>query len=44
MIVAGRPGDAEARYRAAGVTDFIFMGSNVVETLEALLGAVGVTP
>lgn len=44
VIVAGRPGDAEASYREAGVTDFIYVGCNAVETLEALLGAIGVEP
>lgn len=42
IVLAGRPGDAEARYRAAGVSDFIFMGCNVLQTLEQLLAAIGV--
>lgn len=42
VIVAGRPGEAEARQRAAGVSDFIYMGCNAVETLQSLLAAVGV--
>lgn len=37
IVLAGKPGDAEADYRAAGVTDFIFMGSNLVTTLTGLL-------
>jgi methylmalonyl-CoA mutase len=44
VIVAGRPGEAEARQRAAGVTDFIYMGCNAVETLQRLLAALGVEP
>jgi methylmalonyl-CoA mutase len=42
IVLAGRPGDAEARYRAAGVSDFIFMGCNVLQTLEQLLAAIGI--
>jgi methylmalonyl-CoA mutase len=44
VVVAGRPGAAEAGQRAAGVSDYIYMGSNAVETLATLLAAVGVTP
>lgn len=42
IVLAGRPGEAEARYRAAGVSDFIFMGCNVLQTLAQLLAAIGV--
>jgi methylmalonyl-CoA mutase len=43
LVLAGRPAaDAEARYRAAGVTDFIFMGCDAVQTLRALLTEIGV--
>ena len=41
VIVAGRPGEAERDYRAAGVTDFIFVGCNTVAMLEELLAAAG---
>jgi methylmalonyl-CoA mutase len=36
LCVAGRPGDAEARLRAAGVDDFIFAGGDAVAALEGL--------
>jgi len=44
VVVAGRPGQAEARQRAAGVSDFIYMGCDVVATLAGLLAAIGVEP
>ena len=43
IILAGRPGDAEASYREAGVKDFIFMGSDVVQALKGLLSEIGVS-
>ena len=36
MMLAGRPGDAEADLRAAGVDDFAFAGSDAVAGLESL--------
>ena len=36
MILAGRPGEAEAALRAAGVDDFVFMGGDAVAGLKAL--------
>ncbi len=36
VLLAGRPKDAEADLRAAGVSRFIFDGMNVLECLEAL--------
>ena len=44
IVLAGRFGAQESRYRAAGVTDSIYMGCNVIETLTNLLQAVGVEP
>ncbi len=44
VVVAGRPGEGEARQRAAGVSDFIYMGCDVVATLAGLLAAIGVEP
>jgi methylmalonyl-CoA mutase len=44
IILAGRFGAEESRYRGAGVTDSIYMGCNVIETLTRLLQAVGVEP
>lgn len=37
IVLAGNPGAAEVAYRAAGITHFIFLGDDVVETLSALL-------
>ena len=42
LILAGRPGDLEARLRAAGVDDFIFLGGDAVAALEGLYKRVGV--
>ncbi len=42
VILAGFPGDNEATYRANGVDDFIYMGSNIFNTLETLLKKAGV--
>ena len=33
--LAGRPGGNEEKWRQAGVQDFIFMGCDVVSTLQA---------
>lgn len=38
VLMAGRPGDREAAYRAAGVDDFLFAGGDAVATLKGLLG------
>lgn len=38
VLMAGRPGDKEATYRAAGVDDFLFAGGDAVATLKGLLG------
>lgn len=37
LLLAGDPGAAEAEYRAAGITDFIFLGQNAVHTLAGLI-------
>jgi methylmalonyl-CoA mutase len=42
-IVAGRPGEKESAWRAAGATDFVHVGIDVVDHLAGLLG-VGVDP
>jgi methylmalonyl-CoA mutase len=42
IVLAGSPGEREASYRAAGVTDFIFVGTNLVTTLGTLLTRAGV--
>ncbi len=36
VALAGRPGDSERAWRAAGVDDFIFSGGDAVATLESL--------
>jgi methylmalonyl-CoA mutase len=41
IALAGSPGDKEATYRAAGVSDFIFMGTNAYASLRSLLERVG---
>ena len=41
VVLAGSPGEQEAAYRAAGVTDFIYVGVNAVETLRSLLERAG---
>ena len=41
IALAGRPGDAEANYRAAGIDRFIFAGQDAVATLTELQGAMG---
>ncbi|HEY5145944.1 MAG TPA: methylmalonyl-CoA mutase family protein, partial [Polyangiaceae bacterium] len=40
VVLAGAPGVAEAPYREAGVTDFVFVGANVAECLRSLLDRV----
>jgi methylmalonyl-CoA mutase len=42
LALAGRPGDREAEWRAAGVDDFIFAGSDAVQALERLYRRTGV--
>ncbi|HET8935857.1 MAG TPA: methylmalonyl-CoA mutase family protein [Polyangiales bacterium] len=42
IVVAGRPGDRQASDEQAGVTGFIFMGTDVVASLHNLLDAMGV--
>lgn len=42
ILVAGRPGEQEAAFRAAGVTGFIFMGTDVAAVLGSLLDRLGV--
>ena len=44
VVLAGNPGSNEARYRAAGVNQFIFIKCNVLEILRSLLHQVGVLP
>lgn len=41
VVVAGKPGEHEAKYREAGVGLFVHMGCDVVAALDALLAKVG---
>jgi methylmalonyl-CoA mutase len=41
LCLAGRPGDAEAKLRAAGVDDFIFAGCDVIASLGELYRRIG---
>ncbi|GAB2882156.1 methylmalonyl-CoA mutase family protein [Streptomyces mayteni] len=42
VLLAGRPGEREAEYRAAGVDEFVFVGSDVVAVLTSVLESLGV--
>jgi len=41
VLLAGRPGEREAAFRAAGVDDFIFAGQDVLVFLASLLKRAG---
>jgi methylmalonyl-CoA mutase len=41
VLMAGRPGDKEAAFKAAGVDQFLFAGADAVETLKGLQEAIG---
>ena len=43
VVLAGKPGDAEAKYRAAGVDQFLYVGVDVVKELETLHAALGIS-
>ncbi len=38
VLMAGRPGDKEAAFKAAGVDQFLFAGGDAVATLKGMLG------
>ena len=42
VVLAGNPGASEAKYRSAGVSQFIFVKCNVLEALRSLLHELGV--
>jgi methylmalonyl-CoA mutase len=42
IVLAGNPGEREAAYREAGVSEFIHVGTNLVSSLRALLSRAGV--
>ncbi|WP_394814697.1 methylmalonyl-CoA mutase family protein [Streptomyces millisiae] len=44
VLLAGRPGEREAEYRAAGVDTFVFVGVDAVAVLSALLDVVTEEP
>jgi methylmalonyl-CoA mutase len=44
VVLAGRPGEHEVAYQQAGVSQFIFLGLDVVATLTQLLDSLGVAP
>jgi methylmalonyl-CoA mutase len=41
VVLAGRPGDAEAALRAAGIDTFIHAGDDMLATLRAMAGEIG---
>jgi methylmalonyl-CoA mutase len=41
LLLAGRPGENEATWRAAGVDDFIFSGGDAVAALQSLYRRIG---
>lgn len=43
VALAGKPGDAEAKYRAAGVDQFIYVGVDVLGELKTLQAALGIS-
>ena len=40
LLLAGRPGENEAIWRAAGIDDFIFSGGDAVASLQSLYGRI----
>jgi methylmalonyl-CoA mutase len=44
IILAGNPGAKESAYRAAGVSEFVYVGVNSVEILRSLLERAGAQP
>jgi methylmalonyl-CoA mutase len=42
VALAGRPGESERAWRAAGVDEFIFAGGDAVATLQTLYAHIGV--
>ena len=42
VVLAGKPGDNEARWRAAGVDQFLFAGADAIKELETLHAALGI--
>lgn len=42
VLVAGRPGDDAAKLREAGVSDFVYVGADVLGVMRSVLDSVGV--
>lgn len=42
VTLAGKPGENEAKWRAAGVDQFVFVGQDVLKELETLHAALGI--
>jgi methylmalonyl-CoA mutase len=42
VVVAGRPGDREAALRESGVSDFVFVGADVLTSMTRVLDAIEV--
>lgn len=42
LLVAGRPGEREQALRAAGVSDFVFLGADVLDVMTRTLDSMGV--
>ncbi|MGB8329297.1 MAG: methylmalonyl-CoA mutase family protein [Polyangiales bacterium] len=42
LLMAGRPGEREAELRESGVSDFIFVGADVLQVMARALDSVGV--
>lgn len=42
VVLAGKPGENEAQWRAAGIDQFVFVGQDVVKELETLHAALGI--
>ena len=42
LILAGNPGDKEARYSASGVDDYIYLRSNIFEKLSLIMNKIGI--
>lgn len=41
LYLAGRPGELEASLKAAGVDDYLFAGTDIIETLSQILAKLG---
>jgi methylmalonyl-CoA mutase len=42
VVLAGKPGESEAKLRAAGVDQFVFAGQDALEALGAVHRALGI--